>query len=87
MYVYAQLTEHHQCLAVDQGKVTDMNSKTKHLHCMLHRYALACKTLAPGLRLVLDDVVYMKSLFPKPRIFTLATFEKNTKNYYKTLVC
>ena len=26
---------------------------------MLHRYALACKTLPPGLKLVLDDVVHM----------------------------
>ena len=42
-----------------QGKVAEMNSKTKHLHCMPHRYALACKTLPPGLRLVLDDVVHM----------------------------
>ena len=37
----------------------EKNSKTKHLHCMLHRYALACKTLPPELRLVLDDVVHM----------------------------
>ena len=37
----------------------EKNFKTKHLHCMLHRYALACKTLPPELRLVLDDVVHM----------------------------
>ena len=42
-----------------RGKVAEMNSKTMHLHCMLHRYALACRTLPPGLRLVLDDVVHM----------------------------
>ena len=42
-----------------RGKVAEMNSKIRHLHCMLHRYALACKTLPPGLRLVLDDVVHM----------------------------
>ena len=42
-----------------RGKVAEINSKTRHLHCMLHRYALACKTLPPGLKLVLDDVVHM----------------------------
>ena len=51
-----------------RGKVAEMNSKKRHLHCMLHRYALACKTLPPGLRLVLDDVVRIintiKSSFP-----------------------
>ena len=39
-------------------KVTEMNSKTRHLLCMLHQYALACKTLPAQLRLV-DDVVHM----------------------------
>ena len=42
-----------------RGKVVEMNSKARHLYCMLHRYALACKTLPPGLRLVLDDVAHM----------------------------
>ena len=42
---------------------------------MLHRYALACKTLPPGLRLVFDDVVYMintiKSSSLNTRLFSL----------------
>ena len=57
-----------------QGQVVEKNSKTKHLYCMLHRYALACKTLPPELRLVLDDVVHMintiKSSFLKTRLFS-----------------
>ena len=58
-----------------RGKVAEMNSKTMHLHCMLYRYALACKTLQPGLRLVLDDVVHMiniiKSSSLNTRLFSL----------------
>ena len=42
-----------------RGQVVEKNSKTKHLHYMLHRYALACKTLPPELKLVLDDVAHM----------------------------
>ena len=42
-----------------RGQVVEKNSKTKHLHLMLHRYALACKTLPPELRLVLADAVHM----------------------------
>ena len=56
-----------------RGQVVEKNSKTKHLHCMLHRYALACKTLPPELRLVLD-VVHMintiKSSSLKTRLFS-----------------
>ena len=56
-----------------QGQVVEKNSKTKHLHCMFHRYALACKTFPPELRLVLDDVVHMintnKSSCLKTRLF------------------
>ena len=56
-----------------RGKVVEKNSKTKHLHRMLYRYALACKTLSPELRLVLDDVVHMintiKSSSLKSRLF------------------
>lgn len=33
-----------------RGKVTEANPKTRHLHCMLHRYALASKTLPSGYR-------------------------------------
>ena len=58
-----------------RGQVVEKNSKTKHLHCMLHRYALACKTLPPELRLVLDDAaVHMintiKSSSLKTRLFS-----------------
>ncbi|XP_068228051.1 zinc finger BED domain-containing protein 5-like [Palaemon carinicauda] len=52
-----------------------MNPETKHLHCMLHRYALASKTLPPDLKLVLDDVVHMvnaiKSSALNTRLFSL----------------
>ena len=52
----------------------EKNFKRKHLHCMLHRYALACKTLQPELRLVLDDVVHMintiQSSSLKTRLFS-----------------
>ena len=58
-----------------RGKVTEANPKTRHLHCMLHRYALASKTLPPGLRSVLDDVVSMvntiKSSALNTRLFSL----------------
>ena len=57
-----------------RGQVVEKNSKTKHLHCMLHRYALTWKTLPPELRLVLDDVVHMintiKSSSLKTRLFS-----------------
>ena len=63
------------CRSGFRGKVAEMNFKTRHLHCMLHRYALACKTIAPGLRLVLDDVVHMintiKSSSLNTRLFSL----------------
>ena len=52
----------------------EKNFKTKHLYCMFHRYALACKTLPPELRLVLDHVVHMintiKSSSSKIRLFS-----------------
>ena len=40
-----------------RSKVAEKNSKTRHLYCMLYRYALASKALLPGLRLILADVV------------------------------
>ena len=42
-----------------RGEVVEKKSKRKHLYCILHRYALACKTLPLEIRLVLDDVVHM----------------------------
>ena len=57
-----------------RGQVVEKNSKTKHLHCMLYRYALACKTLPTELRLVHDDVAHMintiKSSSSKTRLFS-----------------
>ena len=41
------------------AKVKDTNPDTKHLHCMIHRYALASKTLPTELRAVLDEVIAM----------------------------
>ena len=32
------------------------------IHCMIHRYALACKTLPPELKATLDDVINMVNL-------------------------
>ena len=61
------------CRSGCRGQVVEKNSKTKHLHCMLHRYTLACKTLPPKLRLVLDDVHMMntiKSTSLKTRLFS-----------------
>ena len=67
-----------------RGKVAEMNSKTRHLRCMLYRYALACKTLPPGLRLVLDDVVHMintiKSSFLNTWLFFLLCQELGSDN-------
>ena len=57
-----------------RGQVMEKNSKTKHLHCMLHRYALACETLPPELRLIFDDAVHkinsIKSSSLKIRLFS-----------------
>ena len=77
-----------------RGKVAEMNSKTRHLHCMLHRYALACKTLPPGLKLVLDDVVHMintiKSSSLNTRLFSLLCQELGSDHealLFHTEVC
>jgi len=55
--------------------VSAVNASTKHLHCMIHRYALASKTLPPELKEVLDDVVSMvnaiKSSALNTRLFRL----------------
>ena len=44
-----------------QAKVKDTNLDTKHLHCKIHRYAMASKTLPTELRAVLDEVIAMVS--------------------------
>ena len=40
-----------------QAKLKDTNPDTKHLHCMIHQYALASKTLPTELRAILDEVI------------------------------
>lgn len=40
-------------------RVKAINSKVKHMHCMIHRQALAAKTLPSELKEVLDDTVKM----------------------------
>ncbi|XP_029654461.1 zinc finger BED domain-containing protein 5-like [Octopus sinensis] len=76
-----------QCLAFIlalEAKL-DLLQETKHMHCMLHRYALAAKTLPSDLRYVLDDVVhiinYIKKSALNSRIFRLICeeFEKDGK--------
>ena len=46
-------------LGSHQAKVKDTNPDTKHLHCMIHQYALASKTLQTELRVVLHEVITM----------------------------
>src|SRR5678815_4085385 len=41
------------------GKVKEVNPDVISLHCMIHRYALASRTLPPELRDVLNDVIKM----------------------------
>ena len=55
-------------------KVAEMNSKTRHLHCILYRYALTCKALQLGLRLVLDHVVHV--------INTIKSSSLNTRLFF-----
>ena len=45
--------------SVFRVRVKAVNHDTKHIHSMIHRYALACKTLPSELRAILDDVFYM----------------------------
>lgn len=59
------------------GKVTEENPKTRYLHCMLHRYALASKILPPGLRLTLDVDVHM--------VNTIKSSALNTRSF--SLLC
>ena len=40
-----------------QMKVKEKSPQVKRVHCMIHRYALACKTLASSLKNVLSSVV------------------------------
>ena len=42
-----------------QAYVKKQNPNTKGVHCMIHRHALASKTLHPPLRKVLDQTVKM----------------------------
>ena len=42
-----------------QAKVKGTNPDTIHLHCLIHRYALASKTLPTEVKSVLDEVIAM----------------------------
>ncbi|XP_066941067.1 SCAN domain-containing protein 3-like [Macrobrachium rosenbergii] len=56
-------------------RVKAINSKVKHMHCMIHRQALAAKTLPTELKEVLDDMVkmvnFVKSSALNSRLFRL----------------
>ncbi|XP_029656849.1 protein ZBED8-like [Octopus sinensis] len=45
------------CNSGFRGRVQSVNPNVKHLHCMLHRYVLAVKTMPLELKNVLDDVI------------------------------
>ncbi|XP_076069738.1 zinc finger BED domain-containing protein 5-like [Oratosquilla oratoria] len=47
------------CRSGFQVRVKKANPRASKMHCMIHRYALAVKTLPPDLKNVLDDVVAM----------------------------
>jgi len=50
------------CRSGYPARVSGVNPDVKKLHCMIHRYALCTKTLPPGLKSVLVDVVVMVKL-------------------------
>lgn len=56
-------------------RIKAINSKVKHMHCMIHRQALAAKTLPTELKEVLDDTVktvnFVKSSALNSRLFRL----------------
>ena len=58
-----------------RARVKRVNPVSKHNHCMIHRYALASKTLPSHLKLVLDDIVtmvnFIKSSALNTRMFRL----------------
>ena len=58
-----------------RARVKAVNPNTKHIHCMIHRYALAAKTLPPELKATLEDVIHMvnciKSSVLNTRLFRL----------------
>ena len=47
------------CRSGFQARVKEANPRASKMHCMIHRYALAVKTLPPDLKTTLDDVVAM----------------------------
>ena len=63
------------CRSGFMTRVKSANPDMKNVHCMLHRQALASKTLPPELKSVLDDVVsvinYMKGSALATRTFRL----------------
>lgn len=58
-----------------KARVKAVKSKVKHMHCMIHRQALAAKTLPSELKEVLEDTVkmvnFVKSSALNSRLFRL----------------
>ena len=72
------------CHSGFRAKTQQVNPSIQHLHCMIHRYALACKTLPPELKCVLDDAVkivnHIKSCALNSRILKLLCQEFKTEH-------
>ena len=64
-----------------RARVKAVNPNTKHIHCIIHRYALAAKTLPPELKATLENVIHMvnciKSSALNTRLFRLLCQEFN----------
>ena len=58
-----------------QKKVKDLAPDVKGTHCLIHRYALTCKTLPADLELVLDSVVKAVN-FIKPSSLNEGQFQE-----------
>ena len=69
-------------------RVKAINSKVKHMHCMIHRQALAAKTLPTELKEVLDDTVkmvnFVKASALNSRLFRLLCLDLDS--VYETLL-
>ena len=59
MFAEFVLMEHQQCWVQIQAskKIKDLAPQAKGAHCVIHRYALASKTLLPSLQEVLNYVI------------------------------
>ena len=62
-----------------QMKVKEKSYQVKGVHCMIHRYALACKTLPSSLKNVLNSVVKkfcQEECVPPPLVYSNNFAEK-----------